>query len=200
MKIIGITGSFKTGKSSVLDLFKSLGAKVFDTDKLANKHLKEQDVISSIKNHFKDYEGVVENNSVNRKRLAEIVFSHRQELDWLNALIHPLVKKDIKDIIKKEKDSGYTGLLIFEVPLLYEADLANLFDKVLAISASRQNEIKRAVKEGFTENDALMRINAQLDLSKKEESADYIVNNNGSLEDAEKQLKEIIKKIKKEKD
>jgi dephospho-CoA kinase len=200
MKIIGITGSFKTGKSSVLDLFKSLGAKVFDTDKLANKHLKEQDVISSVKNHFKDYEGVIENNSVNRKRLAEIVFSHRQELDWLNALIHPLVKKDIKDIIKKEKDSGYTGLLIFEVPLLYEADLANLFDKVLAISASRQNEIKRAVKEGFTENDALMRINAQLDLSKKEESADYIVNNNGSLEDAEKQLKEIIKKIKKEKD
>lgn len=196
MKIIGITGGFKTGKSTVLGIFKNLGAETFDADELANKYLRKQEVISSIKEHFKDCEDIIENGSLNRKKLGDIVFSQKEELKWLNALIHPLVKDDIEGIIKNAGNSRNAELLIFEIPLLYEADMASLFDNVIVVICKYETEIARAKEEGYSETDTKKRIAAQLDVLKKQDLADFTIDNNGNIEETKKQVLEVYKKIK----
>ncbi len=198
MKIIGITGSFKTGKTTVLNIFNNLGAEVIDADKLAHKQLTNEEVVGAIRNHFQDLAEVVEKNVVNRNKLAQIVFNKQSELKWLNNLIHPLVTKDIENLLKEIKERNPKALVAIEIPLLYEADMAYLVDKVVVISVDRQTQMKRALREGFPRQDALRRIESQFDILKKEECGDFVIDNSGSLENTKNQAGKIWKKVNEE--
>ncbi len=198
MKIIGITGGFKTGKTTALNILKNLGAEVIDADKVAHKCLAYQEVIGAIKNHFRSVSEVVENNIVNRDKLAQIVFSDNDELQWLNNLIHPLVAIDIENLLKGIKERNSEALVVIEIPLLYEADMAYLVDEVIVLSTKREIQIERALKDGFSRDDALKRIESQFDLLKKEECGDFVINNNSSLENTKKQIIDIFKRISEE--
>ena len=198
MKIIGITGGFKTGKTTALNICKNLGAEVIDADKIAHKCLAYQEVIDEIKNHFRNAPEVVENNIVSRDKLAQIVFSNNDELQWLNNLIHPLVAIDIENLLKGIKKKNSEALVVIEIPLLYEADMAYLVDEVMVLSTKREIQIERALKDGFSRDDALKRIESQFDLLKKEECGDFVINNNSSIENTKKQIIDIFKRISEE--
>lgn len=196
MKIIGITGSFKTGKTTVLNIFKDLGVEIIDADKVAHKQFASEEVIAAIRNHFQDSAEVVEGNIINRSKLAQIVFNNQSELKWLNNLIHPLVAKDIENLLKEIKKRNPEALAAIEIPLLYEAGMTYLVDKIVVVSVDRQTQLRRALKEGFSRENALRRIESQFDILKKEERGDFVIDNKGSLENTGNQVEKIWKKIK----
>ncbi len=196
MKIIGITGSFKTGKTTVLNIFKDLGVEIIDADKVAHKQFTSEEVIAAIRNHFQDSAEVVEGNIINRSKLAQIVFNNQSELKWLNNLIHPLVAKDIENSLKEIKKRNPETLVAIEIPLLYEAGMTYLVDKIVVVSVDRQTQLRRALKEGFSRENALRRIESQFDILKKEERGDFVIDNKSSLENTGNQVEKIWKKIK----
>lgn len=193
MKIIGITGSFKTGKTTALNIFRKLGAEIINADEIAHECFLRQEVLLAIKRHFQASDNIVENDVINRRRLAEIVFNNGDELKWLNSLIHPLVIQEIEKRLENISKKNQQALVAIEIPLLYEADMEYLVDEVIILSAKKEIQIKRALKEGFTREDALNRIESQFDLLKKEECGDFVIDNNGSMENTRQQIIDILK-------
>lgn len=192
MTIIGITGSFGTGKSFVASVFKSLGAKVLDADKIAHKLLKKG---APAYEETVDLFGaaiLAKNKDIDRGKLAAIVFADREKLEKLNSIIHPKVIREIKD--KIESWRGEKAVVI-DAPLLIEANLEGMVDKLVVVKASKDTQIARCSKKfGIDEDECMARINNQMPLREKLERADFIIDNEGTKAQTKKQVTEIWRK------
>lgn len=172
---IAITGNIASGKSTVEKIIESNGYKVYDTDKIAH------DILANSKEVIEIF------GTNNRKEIAKIVFSDKNMLQKLEALIHPKVKKEIENIFSSELD-----IVFISVPQLFETGFDNLFDKIIYVTADKNIREERLMKRNnFTKEDAEKRINAQNETNKKEKS-DFVINNNSSLENLENQVSEAI--------
>jgi len=195
MRIIGLTGSFGSGKSFVASLFKRSGAKVVDADNLGHRALKKGSVV---------YERVVAafgkkilkpDLSINRKTLAGIVFADRKNLAKLNRIVHPGI---IRDIVKRMHAAAKSEVLIVDAPLICETNITGLMNVLIVVKASKRNQAKRCSKKfDMEEKDVCKRIAMQMPLNRKIRMADYTVDNNGTKEDTKKQVRKIWKELKK---
>ena len=195
MIVIGLTGSFGTGKSFVASIFKSLGAKVIDGDKIAHSLLKKP---------TKEYNQLIgtfgpdildRKDNIDRKKLAFLVFGNKKKIDKLNHIIHPSIIKIIKKKIQEAKAEGASEILI-DAPLLIEADLFGIIDKLIVVKASLENQFKRTTKKfGINRKEALRRIKSQMPLEKKIKLADFVIDNDCNKSDTIKQVKEIRRKL-----
>jgi len=190
--VIGLTGSFGTGKTTVAGIFRSLGATIIDADILAKQAIKPGSrAYRSVIQEFG--KGVLRKDGiVNRKKLAGIVFSSRNKLTKLTSFIHPVVIQQIKKRVKRAQK----GIIVIDVPLLIESGLEKIVDKIVVVKTSRATQIKRCVKKGFSESDVKMRIRHQLALAKKIQRADFVIDNNGSKTDTGKKVKKLWRVIK----
>lgn len=194
MTVIGITGNFGTGKSYVASILRSLGAKVLDADRIAH------DVIKKGKPAYKKAVKVFgrdildRSRSIDRSKLARIVFSDKRDLGKLNAIVHPEVINVIKQSIGKAGAGG--GVLAIDAPLLVEADLVGLVEWLVVVKAPRKKQVERCVsKFGIKKEDVLGRIAAQMPMSKKIKFADFVVDNSGSRSETRKQVLKIWRRI-----
>ena len=127
--LIGITGNIGSGKSAFCNFLAANGLKVISADVVANQHLEDPAIKEAL---IKRYSTAIlspsnEDNGkgiINRKILADVVFSSEQETQYLNSLIHPLVLQDFQKIVEQSNEEA----LCFEVPLLFEANLQDCFD------------------------------------------------------------------------
>ena len=199
VKVIGITGGFKTGKSTVTHILSNLGARVIDTDKLAHRALLPgTDTYKKIVKEF-GKRILNENDRIDRKKLAGIVFNDNKKLKLLNNIVHPYVKKELKKRLLEIKRDNPNAIVVVEVPLLFEAGMEQIMDKIIVVSASENKQIERAKKDiSLSEDEIKKRIEAQMPMSKKKELADLEVDNNGSIEKTKRQIEKIWEKIKKE--
>ena len=196
MIIIGITGSFGTGKSTVASLFAKSGAKVLDADKLTHKIMVPGEVpYRKILRLFG--EGILKKDrSIDRRLLGRIVFSDRKALNKLIKLIHPRIIKLLKEEIRRIKKENPCAIVAIDAPLLIEAGLLKEVDKLIVVKASRKEQFKRcAVRNGMTKIDIARRIASQMPLKSKVQLADYVIDNNGSLQETRKQVKRIWREI-----
>ncbi len=200
MKVIGLTGGFKTGKSTVTRMLSELGVEVIiDADKLAHKALKldsstYKKIIKEFGEKFLDDEG-----RINRRKLAKLVFSNKEKLNLLNSIIHPYVIDKVKEKIYKTKQSSPNAIIIVDAPLLYEAGMQNMMDKIIVVSATKNKQIQRARQTtSLSEYEVKRRIENQLPLTEKEKLADVVIENNGTLEDTKSQVKKMWKRINEE--
>jgi dephospho-CoA kinase len=177
--VIGVTGSFGSGKSTVSSAFSGLGAYVLDADKIAKKILKKKAISGKIKNEF---------GTTGRKKLADIVFSDTKKLEKLNRIIHPEVRNEIKRELKRMKKS----VIVIDIPLLIEAGMADLTNKIIVVKASRKKIISRSKLD---KRNVLKRMKSQMPLRKKLKYADYVINNNGTKNNTKKQVMKIINEI-----
>lgn len=185
---IGITGSIACGKSTVSNYLSQNGFKVYDADKISFSLTQKPNICyNKIIEHFGT--SILDiNGDINRKKLGEIVFNNKKEKIVLESIIHPFVIKEIEDI--KDK------LCFVEVPLLFEANLEYLFDKIIVVSSSQEKQLERLMKRNnLTEKEAIIRINSQIDIKAKEAKADYVIYNNDDLETMYKDIKSILKGI-----
>lgn len=187
--VIGVTGGFCTGKSKVTGMLGKFGVRVIVLDKLAHKALKRgTESFDKIISEFgKD---ILVRNSIDRLLLAKKVFGSKKKLARLNSIVHPLVIREMQELINKFSKSHKT--IVVEAPLLFEASLRDYFDYIIVVKTDKSTQIRRAVKKtGLNRIDILKRINSQLPLAKKVKMADFIIDNNGSLGNTYKQTKKI---------
>jgi dephospho-CoA kinase len=191
MIIVGLTGSVGTGKSTVTNFFRELGAYIIDWDELAREvtrpHLKAWKEI--VEYFGKDF--LNEDLAINRQKLAEMVFSDKEKVTKLNQIVHPEVFKEDEIITNEIKSLDPDALIIKDIPLLFELTLPLFVDKVVVVSASEQTQLRRLEEKGMSREDAKNRIKSQLPLEEKIKSADFVINNDGPLEETKKQVEEI---------
>ena len=195
MIIVGLTGSVGTGKSTVANFFKELGAYIIDWDALARE---------VVRPHVKAWGEIVEyfgkdvlneDLTINRQELADIVFSDREKVEKLNQIIHPEVFKEDERITNEIESLAPDALIIKDIPLLIEAALPVFVDKIVIVYVSEQTQLKRLEKRGISRKDAQNRIKSQLPLEEKIKSADFVINNDGSFEETKRQVEEIYSRL-----
>ena len=187
--IIGITGSIGSGKTSVAKIFGRHGFEVIDADKIAHNLLKKnfpayKKIIQSFGNEFLD-----KNNNISKKKLGDLVFIDVKKLKKLNSMIHPMIIVNIKNTLKKIKNNK----IIIDAPLLLETNAKNMVDKVIVIKADINKVIERNKK--FSKGQIEKILNQQMPLNEKLKYADFVIDNNGDLRHAEKQVNKIIEEL-----
>jgi len=197
MIIVGLTGSVGTGKSTVTKFFGQLGAQIIDWDELAwvvvRPHLKAWKEI--VEYFGKDF--LNEDLTINRQKLAEVIFSDKEKMEKLNHIVHPEVFKEDERITNEIKNLDSGALIIKDIPLLFEVARPIVVDKIIVVSASEQTQLMRLREKGMSRDDAQNRIKSQLPLEEKVKSADFVINNDGPLEETKKQVEEIYSLLRK---
>ena len=170
---LGLTGNICSGKSQVEKILKDKGYKVFDLDIISHKFLENN---SDILNHFK---------TLDRKKIAKIVFSNEDEKKYLESVLYPLLYNFILEEFKKDYEK-----IVISGALLYEAGFDKIFDKIIYIDAPYEIRLNRLMKRNnLSETEAKIRLDCQNNDNKKR--ADIIIDNSGTLDE----LKEIINSL-----
>jgi len=197
MIIVGLTGSVGTGKSTVANSFKELGAYVIDWDELAREVVRPHSKAwKEIVEHF-EKNVLNEDLTINRQKLAEIVFSDKEKLEKLNQIVHPEVFEEDERITNEIRSIDPDALIIKDIPLLLELTRPVFVDKIVVVSASEQTQLRRLEEKGMSREDAQNRIKSQFPLEEKIKSADFVINNDGSLEETKRQVGEIYSSLRK---
>ena len=193
MTVIGLTGSFGTGKTFVASIFRSLGAKVLDADKIAHDVIKKrQPAYKKIVAAFGD-SALAKNGEIDRKKLAGIVFEDTRKLNKLNSIVHPEVVNFIKSRIRK---AGKGEIIVIDAPLLVEVNLAKITDSLVVVKASKAIQVERCIRKFCMEReDVLKRIRHEIPMKKKIRMADFVIDNDGTPSETRKQARKVWREI-----
>lgn len=196
MLIVGLTGGYACGKSTVAEMFVELGAVLIDADKIAREVVKpDKQAWFEIVAHFG--KGILlENGEIDRKVLGEVVFRDKAEREILNAIVHPRVLEEELKAIEEIKDREPDAIVILSVPLLIESGHYKQCDKIVVVRVDKDTQIIRLMeRDGFSREEAIRRISAQMPLSEKVAYADFVIDNSGSREETEVQIKEVFRRL-----
>lgn len=187
--ILGLTGGIGTGKSTVAEIFREKGVPIVCADEIAKKIIDSEKIQNQIFEIFG--KNVFSEDRLDRKKLREIVFRDAESVEKLNNITHPAIIEEIKFQISKKKRNQ---LLIVDIPLLFEGNYGFLVEKVLLISAKKSTQIERTSKrDSVSEENVLNIINNQMNLEDKKKRSDYIIENNGTIEELRIKIDKLIK-------
>lgn len=178
---IGITGGIGTGKSTVCRLFERIGRTVISADEIAREITREN---PSVKREIRDSFGEEvfrQDGGLDRKRLAELVFSDTRLLQMLNTIVHPHVFEEIGRRLSRliqEKSAPY---VLIEAALIYETGMEEDLDYVLVVSSEESNCVTRVMeRDGLSREQVELRIRSQMAMSEKVKKADFVIDNNAT--------------------
>jgi dephospho-CoA kinase len=191
---VGLTGGIGSGKTTVSNFLLEYGIPVYNSDsqgkKLMNTNL---ELINDIVNIFG--ESVYNNGVLNTNLLSSIVFSDPEKIKQLNNLVHPKVAEDFNQWVGKNNNQP---ILIKEAAILIESGAYLNMDKIILIISKKSNRINRVSKRDNSDLESIeKRINFQLTDDEKIQYADYIIENNSSLDDLKHEVLRVINKINK---
>jgi len=189
--IIGITGTFGSGKSTVANFFRELGAEVVDADKLAHEALMEGSTIfDRIRATFQDAYSASQ-KGMNHKKLSEIVFGNEAKRKKLESIIHPYVFERITEEVNSAKEK----IIILEIPLLFESGFDKFCDQVGVVTASEEVIQKRLESDGFSPEEIDRRQKAQMPLKEKETKANFVIDNSNDFQKTRGEVESLWKKF-----
>jgi dephospho-CoA kinase len=189
---VAITGGIGCGKSTVLKYLEANGVACMSADAVVRRRLSEdRAVIESVVGHFGE---AVENEegSVDRRALAKIVFESKSELEWLESLLHPLVREECEAFFKVHSAEP----ACVEIPLLFEKRLEKDYDLVVSVICTDANANNRLRDKGYSETDIAFRRQQQLPNSIKAERSNMVLINDGSLKFLEQQMTTLLSYLK----
>ncbi|WP_347065680.1 dephospho-CoA kinase [Flavobacterium sp. WV_118_3] len=191
-KIVGLTGGIGSGKSTIVAYIRSKGIPVYIADDQAKKIMDDPEIIKKVRGIFD--ENVIENEKLNRKKIAELVFSSPNLLKKLNEIIHPAVRENFDNWLKNNEKSSF---IVKEAAILFESGSYKDCDKIILITAPQDIRIERVMnRDKVSREQVLDRMKNQWDDAKKAEFSDYIIDNTDlsvSLKEVELILKELNK-------
>lgn len=191
--IIGITGSIACGKSTISNYLKSKGYIVIDADKIGHEALDDDYVKEKLILAFGNE--ILEDNKINRQKLGELVFGNSSNLNGLNSIIHPEIRKKILEKIDKNNDKE---LIFIDVALLFEAKFDDLVDKIIVVYVDKNTQLTRLMKRNsISKKEALSRIVSQMSPIEKAKLGDYTVNNNLDVINTYEQVDKVLSELKK---
>lgn len=194
MLSVGLTGNIASGKSIVESYFEKKGIPVINADDVTHELIdKDRNIQQRIKKLFGNDDILDENGSISRAKIGAIVFSDEDKLEELENIIHPEVIKKIEEFFDEKRDSD---IVIASVPLLFEIDVTQMFDKTILVCADKKIRLQRLMnRNGYSLEHALERINSQISQEEKRNIADFIIENNNDILELELQINKIIERL-----
>jgi len=185
---VGLTGGIGAGKSTVADLFSKKGAVIIRADQLARQVIEHdspgfQKVVALFGPEIVD-----QDQNIDRTKLAQIVFSNDQALKDLENIIHPLVRDKTNEIMDKQTPET---IIVNEVPLLLEKQMQSIYDFLVIVISSEKNRLARLADNGINLEQAKARMAKQVDDEARKAAADFLIVNDGSLEQLEADVQKI---------
>ncbi len=200
--VIGLTGAIGAGKSQVASLLAERGAVVIDADVVGHEVLEQPEIRRRIIERFGTAvvvggsEPAVASGSVNRRVLASIVFASRYDLDDLEAIVHPPMRRQFQAIIDREQSRGLAPAVVLDAAILLEAGWDNLCDLVVFVAASQAVRLARvASRRGWTAEVLKAREAAQWPLERKLDRADTVIHNESNLESLDQCVDRLFRLI-----
>ncbi|HJU89963.1 MAG TPA: dephospho-CoA kinase [Gemmatimonadaceae bacterium] len=183
MLLVGLTGNIASGKSSVARRFAELGATVIDADVLAREAVAAgTPAYRAIVDRWGE-DVIAADGSLDRASLRQRVFAESDELDALNAIVHPEVAR-LRDQMIAEARARGDAIVVSDIPLLFERKLVDEFDRIVLVDAPRPMRLERLMRDrALDETEAMNMIAAQMPAELKRARADYIIDNVGTLEE-----------------
>jgi dephospho-CoA kinase len=192
---VALTGGIATGKSYVRERFESLGVPTIDADSLARDALLPSSPTLPLVVQRFGRSILGPDGTIDRKALGALVFGDDQARKDLEALVHPSVYTAIAAWFLRLATKGAPPIAIADIPLLYETNDAGAFDRVIVTFCDEASQLARAMERGLTEEEARLRIAAQLPLAEKARRADYVIDTNGSLENTHLQAIDVLRQL-----
>jgi dephospho-CoA kinase len=192
--VVGLTGGIVGGKSTVASMFRDLGAKIIDADKLGHNVILPYKPAwkKIVKLYGKD---ILRNDlTIDREKLGKTVFTNQILLKKLNEITHPEIIKIIKKEINsaRNKTQNQRKILMIDAALIYEIKIDRIMDKIIVVYIDKDEQIKRLIKRNnLSKDEALQRIKSQIPMEIKAEMADYVIDNSNSLDKTKKQVVKI---------
>jgi dephospho-CoA kinase len=192
MLIIGLTGGIATGKSTVVAMFERRGARILDFDVMARVVVEPgTPALKDIVAYF-GQSVLKKDRTLDRTKVGEIVFGDAEKRKTLEGFIYPRLFEEYARRVKEIEEKHPDALVLVDTPLLFEANLEHMFEKIIVVHSTREEQIERIVeRDGLGREDAFRRLEAQMPTEEKLKRADYIIHNSGSLEDVESEVDEI---------
>ena len=196
--ILGVTGGIATGKTTVANMLEDLGAPIIDFDVLARR------VVAPEKPAWKDIvayfgqEILLEDRTVDRKKLSGIVFKNAEKRKKLEDFVHPRTGDEYVEEVSRITATDSNAIIQAVIPLLFEANMQDMYEKILLVYAPRETQIERLVlRDKISEEEAARILDAQLPIDEKVGFADFVINNDKGLDETRKQVEDLWKKLKK---
>ncbi len=195
--VIGLTGGIGTGKSTVSQILKEKKFPVIDLDIISHEVIKFPKVVEKIVENF-GKEVLEYNNTgnwiVSREKLGRVIFGNRKKRLILNSVMHPEILRIVREKILECKKEN--KIIFVEIQLLFEVQWEKEFDYILLVSAEKETQIKRILsRDNRSKEEALSIINSQMSLDEKKKRSDYVIENDGNIQDLEKKVDDFLKKI-----
>jgi len=190
--LVGLTGSIATGKSTVSRMFAHLGARVIDADLLSREVVMPgQPAYARIVEEF-GRQVVQEDGSLDRKALGAIVFADPARRKRLEEITHPAIGLRQQRILSVLDEESFEGVVLWDAALLFESGGVAKMDRVVVVFADPDTEGRRLIeRDGLSEADARTRIASQMPIAEKAKLADHVIDNSGTREDTERQVRAV---------
>ena len=191
MKKIAICGNIASGKTTVQKFLEDKGYKVLDTDEVSHELLtiKNKELFKA----FKHLDVFDDSGEFSRYKVGQLIFSNEEYRKKIAEIMHPQIAREIEKFFDENKSEE---LLFVGIPLLFEANMQGMFDKILFVYADDDIRLKRLLaRNNYTLTHAKARMNSQMTQEKKIKMSDYVINNNGDLEELYKNLFKLLEQI-----
>ena len=198
MLLIGLTGNIASGKSTVARLLSERGATIIDADVLARRVVEPgMPAFDEIVRRWGS-DVVAPDGSLDRDALRRLVFSHHEQLEELDEIVHPEVAAYRDRLVEEARQRG-DRLVVQDIPLLFERGLVEQFDRIVLVDAPRPVRLERLMRaRGLSETESMDMITAQMPAELKRARADYIIENTGTIRELEERVSEVWQALERE--
>ncbi len=197
MSSIGLTGNFGMGKSTVLRLFSELGAFTYSADDFVHKLLEKERIVKRMAGLLGS-DVLIKKSihiSLDKKKVADIIFNDPEKRQAVEQILHPEVLDAIKRTKTDMAKKNPSALMVFEVPLLFEAGHEDIFDISVVVYCTERVALTRLAKKGFSKEEARKRTGSQLSITEKKKRADFLIDNNNGISRTAAQVKKIFNRL-----
>jgi dephospho-CoA kinase len=198
MLIVGLTGGVASGKTAVSQVLKEEGAYIIDADQIARELvLPHKPAWSELIRAF-GQEILQEDGSIQRKKLADKVFADPKQRKLLNQILHPRIKEEMDRRAKEIGEKYPEAIVVIDAPLIIELGDHREMDKLIVVTSTQTQQIERLKdRDGTNPEEALRIVSSQMPLKEKLKFADYLIRNEGSMEETKKRAREVYQELKK---
>jgi dephospho-CoA kinase len=197
MLIVGLTGGVAIGKSAVSQILREEGAYLIDADQIARELVQPHTPTWKVLIRVFGKEILEKDGTIHRKKLAAKVFSDTQQRNLLNQILHPRIKKEMNRRVKEigQKDPG--AIVVIDAALLVELGDHREMDKVIVVTSTEAQQIERLrERDGLEKEEARKILSSQMSHEEKLKVADFVIGNEGSLEETRRKAKEVFQELK----